>query len=384
MIALANRLAFLASALLVCAAPALAATATGPAVPAFVIDGGTRVTVKGATRLTMNCDLRNQGVFTPSAGSVLVLNGYLTPTLTGVTNFADLTIAKQSYVALGTNATVSGLLTLTNGRLNLAGHDVIAQNISGGSAASYVMTPDTLGRLVRTVGSFPAVVFPVGNSSYDPVSVRTGTGVDDYRIAVMDAPPANGLTPAVALTRAWAVGCNNAPGVNGAARFSVQWNAGEQGASFDRTLGNATSALAWRWNGSAWSPQANVRRSDNGAYPAVDTLVSTLPGLWTLAGPGAWLDATAEAAPARLELAPVWPNPFRGTATLRYGLPKKTRVTIGVYSVQGQLVATLADGEQESGWHVARLQADRMANGVYFLRVQAGDDVRSNKLVVMR
>ncbi|MBI5170755.1 MAG: T9SS type A sorting domain-containing protein [Candidatus Eisenbacteria bacterium] len=372
------------SLLLAFAAPAFAATAAGPAVPAFVIDGGTRVTVKGATKLTMNCDLKNQGAFEPSAGSAVVMNGFLTPALTGVASFADLTIAKQSYASLGTNATVNGVLTLSSGQLSLAGHDLVAQNISGGSAASYVMTPDTLGRLVRTVGSFPSVVFPVGNASYDPVSVRTGTGVDDYRVAVMDAPPPNGLTPAVALTRAWAVSGSHAPGVNGDVRFSVQWNAGEQGASFDRSLGGSTSALAWRWNGTAWSPQTGVRRSDNGAYPAVDTLVSTLSGLWTLAGPGALLAADGDAAPAGLELAPVWPNPFRGAATLRYGVPKKMRVTIGVYSVQGQHVATLADGEREPGWHVARLQADRMANGVYFLRVQAGGEVRSSKLVVMR
>lgn len=365
-------------------APVLASVAAGPAVPAFVIDGGTRVAVKGATRLTMNCDLKNQGVFTPSAGSTLVMNGFLAPTLTGVTSFADLTIAKQSYVALGTNGTVGGVLTLTSGRLHLSGHDLTANTIVGGSAASYVQTPDTLGRLVRTVGSFPSIVFPIGNSSYDPVSVRTGGGVDNYRIAVVDAPPTNGLTSAVALTRAWAVGCTNAPGVNGDVRFAVQWNAGEQGASFDRTLGHSTSALAWRWNGAAWSPQAGVRRSDNGAYPAVDTLVSTLSGLWTLAGPGALLAADGEAAPASLQLAPVTPNPFRGAATLRYGVPKRTRVTIGVYSVQGQRVVTLADGEQEPGWHVARLQADRMATGVYFLRVQAGGEVRSSKLVVMR
>ncbi len=365
-------------------APATASVASGPAAPAFVIDGGTRVTVKGATKLTMNCDLRNQGVFTPSAGSALVMNGFLAPTLTGVTSFADLTIAKQSYVALGNSGTVGGVLTLTSGKLNLAGHDFTANNIAGGSAASYVQTPDTLGRLVRTVGSFPSIVFPVGNSSYDPVSVRTGAGVDNYRVAVVDAPPTVGLVAATALTRAWAIGCNNPPGANGDVRFSVQWNAGEQGASFDRSFGGANSAIAWRWNETAWVPQANVRRSDNGVYPAVDTLVSTFPGLWTLAGAGAWLAADGEAPPASLQLAPVWPNPLRGTATLRYGVPTKTRVTIAVYSVQGQHVATLADGEQESGWHVARLQADRMANGVYFLRVQAGGEARSSKLVVMR
>ena len=74
----------------------------------------------------------------------------------------------------------------------------------------------------------------------------------------------------------------------------------------------------------------------------------------------------------------------RGSTSVRFGLPHKARVTIAVYSVLGERVATLADGEQDAGWHVARLDAARMANGVYFLSVQAGAETRTSKLVVMR
>lgn len=371
----------LVAALLLAAVPAFAAT---PGVPAFVVDGGTRVTLKNQTKLTLNCDLRNYSTFTPSAGSAVVVNGYLSPSLIGVTNFADLTIASHGVAGLATNASVNGTLTLTSGWLSVAAHDLTANTIVGGSAASYVITPDTLSRLVRIVSGSTNTLFPVGNSAYNPVSVRTGSGVDIFRIAAIDAPPTTGMTAASALTRAWYVSQNNPPGTTGNITWSAQFNSNEVGASFDRSVGNANSAWAWRWNGTSWSPQAGVRRSDNGAYPAVDTLVSMLPGLWTMGGVGALLATEGEAAPRALELAPAWPNPFRGATSLRYGLPKKARVTIGVYSVMGERVAVLADGEQEAGWHVARLEAGRMASGVYFLRVQAGAEVRSSKLVVMR
>lgn len=367
------------------AAPAFSAIESGVAVPAFVVGaGGTRVTLKGATRLTLDCDLRNYYKFVPAAGSVLVVNGYRTPLLLGVDQLADLTIASHGVAALGTATTVNGRLTLTSGWLSLAGHDLTANTITGGSGASYVMTPDTLGRLARTAGSSTNVFFPVGNSSYNPVSVRTGIGTDVFRIGVVDAPPTTGMLPASALTRAWSVGYSNAPGANGNMTWSVQFNASEVGASFDRSAMNTNSAWAWRWNGAAWSPQSGVRRSDNGAYPAVDTLSSQLPGLWTMGGISQLLATDEGAPPAALELAPAWPNPFRSLTSVRYGLPKKTRVTIGVYSVLGERVATLTDGEQSAGWHVARLDAARMATGVYFLRVQAGAEMRSSKLVVMR
>ena len=377
--------AIAAAMIVVTAVPALAAVESGVAVPAFVIGAGsTRVTLRGATRLTLDCDLRNYYKFVPSAGSVVIVNGYRSPLLLGVDQFADLTIASHGVAGLATDATVNGTLTLTSGWLSVAAHELTANAISGGSAASYVITPDTLSRLVRAVNGSTNTRFPVGNAAYNPVSVRTGSGSDVFRIAAIDDPPATGMTAASALTRAWYVGFGNAPGTNGNITWSAQFNSDEVGASFDRSVGNASSAWAWRWNGAAWSPQAGVRRSDNSAYPAVDTLVSTLPGLWTMGGVGALLAAEGDAAPRSLELAPAWPNPFRGATSLRYGLPKKGRVTVGVYSVLGERVATLVDGEQEAGWHVARLEAGRMANGVYFLRVQAGGDVRSSKLVVMR
>jgi len=375
-----------AAALLALAVPARAATGYTPGVPAFVVDGGTQVRLSGATQLTLDCDLRNQGAFTPAPGSIVVLNGYGTPLLLGVGSFADLALALQGTAAIGNAASVNGTLALASGRLSLAGHDLTVNAIWGGSPASYVMTPDTLGRLVRTVGGAITVTFPVGNASYDPMSIRTAVGTDAFRVAVLDAPPTTGLEPTTALTRAWAVSHTNAPDVNGALTYAVQWNKAEQGGSFDRGLAPPTGAWAWRWLNGAWVPQASVRRSDNGVFPAVDTLLSFQSGLWTLAGTVQLLatDPQLEAAPRLLELAPASPSPVRGATSLRYGLPQRTRVTLGVYSVLGERVATLADGEQPAGWHVVRYEAAKLPSGVYFLRLQAGAEVRSGKLVVMR
>lgn len=363
---------------------AFAATESQPAAPAFVVDGGGRVQLSGSTKLTLNCDLRNNGVFTPAAGSGVIVNGYLNPGLVGVASFANLTMAAPGGASLWTNATVNGVLTLTSGKLSLQGYNLVANSISGGSAASYIVTPDTLGRLQRAVGAGAQVAFPVGNSTYDPVTIRLGTGTDNVRVAVMDAPPATGVTAAAALTRAWAVGTGNAPGVDGNLAWTVQWNAAEQGASFDRTFGNKTSAWAFRWSNGAWQPQPNVRTWDSGAVPAVDSLVSPLPGLWTLASGSAYASAEGPALPRTLELSSPYPNPFRGATNLRYGLPAKTRVMLEVYSVLGERVATLADGEEDAGWHVARLASARMACGVYFVRLQAGREARTTKLVVMK
>jgi len=368
------------------AGPARGSTDAGPGVPAFVVDGGTTVRLSGSTRLALDCDLRNTGTFLPAGGSAVVLTGFGSPLLLGASTFADLVLALHGTAAIGNPVGVAGTLDLSSGRLSLAGHHLIVNALTGGSAASYVMTPDTLGRLVRVVGSGAPVAFPVGNAAYDPVSIRTGTGSDAFYVAVLDSPVTTGMTASSALARAWAVSHANAPGVNGDLTASVQWNSDETGASFNRSLDPTTGAWAWRWVDGAWRPQQGMRRSDNGTYPAVDTLVTPDAGLWTLGGVDGLLavDPPPSDAPPALELSSAFPNPFRAGTSLRYGLPQKTHVTLELYSVLGERVATLADGEQAAGWHLVRFENARLPGGVYFARLQAGAQVRTSKLVLTR
>lgn len=365
---------------------ALLAAGAVAAPPALVIDGTTLVRPSGATRVVVPGDLLSHGHFLATPGSAVVLVGYGTPLVQGVETFADLTLALHGTATLGNTAGVAGRLTLGTGRLSLAGHDLAVNAITGGSAASYVVTPDTLGRLVRSASDSADVAFPVGNATYDPLSIRTSGPRDDFRVAVTDVVPPGGFPAGTALTRAWAIGMGRPAGANGLMVASVQWNANEQEASFDRSLTHPTSAVAWRRLGSTWVVQPGVRRSDNGLDPAVDTLIFTAGGLWTLAGAagltGVEPPATA-GAPRELELSAPSPSPLRGPGAVRYGLPHEANVTLELFAVSGERIATLASGHQPPGWHVARLDPARTSGGVYFLRLTAAGITRSRKVVVM-
>lgn len=363
---------------------AAAAIASTPDSAALVIDAGTHFQLKGATRLVLDCSLTSRGAFAPAAGSRVVVRGHGSPVLSGVSAFADLELASYGVAALANPAAVTGTLRLGTGRLSLAGHDLTVAAVTGGSATSYVVTPDTLGRLVRAVNDVTATPFPIGNAAYNPVTVRTGFGTDVFRVAALDDPPVDGLAPASHLARAWALASQGGPGTGGDARVTVQWNDGEQGPSFVRAVGGADGAQAWRWYGSAWVPQVGTLVADNGVFPAVGTLLTRTSGLWTLGGP-TWVSAApAVDAPSSLQFAPVWPNPLRGAATVRYGLPRRTHAKIEVYSVRGERVAVLAEGDLNAGWHSARIDSRGIASGVYFLRLEAGGEFVSSKVVVIR
>jgi hypothetical protein len=85
----------------------------------------------------------------------------------------------------------------------------------------------------------------------------------------------------------------------------------------------------------------------------------------------------------------VAPNPTRGSATLRFDLPRAGTVTAEVFDVRGALVARLADREFAAGqvaltWNGTDRRGRRMGAGAYFYRVQTPDGRQIGKIVVTR
>jgi len=88
--------------------------------------------------------------------------------------------------------------------------------------------------------------------------------------------------------------------------------------------------------------------------------------------------------PLKVELAGAVPNPCRRTARIAYALPGPMRVRISVIDIAGREAAGLIDRKEPAGRHEVRIDASRFANGVYFCRLQAGGETRTQKLVVQK
>ena len=79
-----------------------------------------------------------------------------------------------------------------------------------------------------------------------------------------------------------------------------------------------------------------------------------------------------------------FPNPFNPATTIRYSLPERTNVRLEVYSITGQRVAVLVNGQQNAGWHVVNFNASHLASGVYFYRLRAGSNVKTFKMTLIK
>src|SRR5690606_8680081 len=90
------------------------------------------------------------------------------------------------------------------------------------------------------------------------------------------------------------------------------------------------------------------------------------------------------AVPTAFSLSQNYPNPFASRTVIEYGLPEASHVKVEVFDASGRHVATLVDAEQGAGYHTARWEASGVASGVYLYRIQAGEHVRTLKMVLLQ
>lgn len=79
------------------------------------------------------------------------------------------------------------------------------------------------------------------------------------------------------------------------------------------------------------------------------------------------------ASPVAYELAQNYPNPFNPRTTIRYRIPSRSAVELRVYSLLGEVVATVVDGLQDPGDHAVEWDAGSVASGAYFCRLSVTD-----------
>ena len=89
-----------------------------------------------------------------------------------------------------------------------------------------------------------------------------------------------------------------------------------------------------------------------------------------------------------------YPNPFNPETWIPYHLAEAAEVTLTIYTVDGKMVRTLALGHQSAGFYQNRSRAaywdgrnevgERVASGVYFYTLTAGDFAATRKMLIMK
>ncbi len=117
-----------------------------------------------------------------------------------------------------------------------------------------------------------------------------------------------------------------------------------------------------------WIFFSNGSGRTEGAYidDIAVTGVASAPGTPLSVG-----ETTGSVLPTHFALDQNYPNPFNPSTTIRYHLPEASRVSIKVFNVVGQEVATLVDDLQGAGVRAMEFNASALASGVYHYRITA-------------
>jgi len=227
--------------------------------------------------------------------------------------------------------------------------------------------------------------FKDGTTSTDVSPTHTfAAGSYDVTLIVSDGVLADTATVAITATNAAPVAALSASAMQGQAPFSIDFSAS---ASTDPN-GDALT-FAWDFGDGATGSGETVSHTYTaaGEYTVVltasDGLLTGTDSLTVSIASG--VDAESFELPESFVLKAAYPNPFNPTTTVTYGLPAAAEVRIIATDLLGRQVATLVAGETNAaGYHKVQFNAGGLASGTYLIRMEAGDFVATQQVVLLK
>jgi hypothetical protein len=84
-----------------------------------------------------------------------------------------------------------------------------------------------------------------------------------------------------------------------------------------------------------------------------------------------------------------YPNPFNPTTNISFALAEDSRVNLKIYNLSGQIVKTVLDDNLPSGtftvtWDGTNSSEEKVASGIYFYKLTAGNYNQTRKMCLMK
>ena len=103
-----------------------------------------------------------------------------------------------------------------------------------------------------------------------------------------------------------------------------------------------------------------------------------------------WADITTDVkeindlVPVAFELGQNYPNPFNPSTTIKFSVPEAGLVTLRVFNLLGQEVATLLNSEKTAGVYEASFDASALSSGIYFYTLDSKNFTSTKKMVLLK
>lgn len=280
---------FLIACLLLCAIQLQAQTLYTSASASIYISGAANIDGMESTSPTLYVSgtVQNNGTLT-NAGEMQITGSFDNPgtfastgdntfkggatqnlsgSFTGAESFYNVIVNKSvNPVVLSTEVAVSNQVNLVNGKISIGSSNLTlapAASLIGYDANDYIFTSAT-GTLRQTVGA-SNVIFPVGITSYNPITLNNAGTSDVFSVRVANSVVCQGvntLSTTAKVNRMWYISESVAGGSD--ASITPQWNTSDEQAGFARAtsglipLNGTNFDLSSATNTAATSVSANV------------------------------------------------------------------------------------------------------------------------------
>ncbi|MDZ7288766.1 MAG: endo-1,4-beta-xylanase [candidate division KSB1 bacterium] len=147
----------------------------------------------------------------------------------------------------------------------------------------------------------------------------------------------------------------------------------ESWANFAAALASAKSAMAQNYSASVSAAEA--------LHNAKVSLKSALDGLVKITTAVNEVNGNT---PKVFALSQNYPNPFNPTTQINYSVPQDAYLSLKVYNLLGDEVATLFEGVQPAGNYTATFDGRDLASGVYLYQLKANNFMETKRLVLVK
>jgi hypothetical protein len=284
--------------------------------------------------------------------------------------------AMTGIVTLHASRSISTLILAA--KLKLENNDLTVDAVNDATSARFVVTSGIGALKMKAVGS-EQKFFPVGTTVYAPVWISNEGVTDTVGVSVVG----DGTSATYPRVRAkWNINENTIGGGN--YTLQIGWGSALENTTFRGD----------RENNARIFNLTDTTESGSGAYTTqfvTQPYTVSRSNITTLGpmGVGRFDMATGIVEeegniPLKFSLEQNYPNPFNPVTTIRYEIPKVSKVTLKIYDILGREVLTLFNGSQQAGKYEVEWQATNFASGIYFYHLQAGEFSDTRKLILLR
>lgn len=79
-----------------------------------------------------------------------------------------------------------------------------------------------------------------------------------------------------------------------------------------------------------------------------------------------------------------FPNPFNPSTIVKFTVPEYTSVKLSVYDIRGKLISDLYNGKKNAGTYEISFNAEGLASGIYYCKLEAGNFSDFKKMMLIR